>query len=245
MKFNCIAVDHDVNALKILSTYISSLPDYKLIKTFTDPIKALHAIRSNSDIDILFMDIEISMMNGIELSKAVKQKTKKLIFTSAHSQYALDAFELEGDDFLLKPYSFSKFVHILDRLFINGLNVQKETKSNDDFFFIKSKQEKFKLVKIRYQDIITVESLQNYISIYTTTKTIVAHLTLTKIKEILKDQEQIIQVHRSFIISKYFIEEIENNMIIMENDLRITMGENYKDEVLLYIKGRTIKTGRA
>jgi len=241
MPFNCIAIDDDINALEILTDYISHLPNYKLVKCFTDPTKALESIRSTNNIDILFIDIEMLSMSGIELSKVIMHRTKRLVFTATHPQCAIDAYHTGVDGFLLKPYSFSKFNVILNKLFLDNNKENKQLAKMDDFFFVKSKGEKNRIVKVKYDDIIAIESMQNYVSFYTLNKTIVSYLTITKVKEILNHQQAIIQVHRSFLISLRYIEEIETNMIKMYGNLKITLGDKYKDILLSYIKDRTVK----
>ncbi|GGH00532.1 LytR/AlgR family response regulator transcription factor [Pedobacter zeae] len=245
MKFNCIAVDDDPANLALLCDYLATLDNYELIESFTDPIKAMNFIIAADNVDIVFMDVEMPGLSGIDLAKIIRHKTRNLIFTTAHSKYALDAFEIEADAFLLKPFSLGHFATALHKLQSRRIiPIQEKKKSDDQYFFIKSKNDKSKLVKIRFDEIIAIESIQNYISIYTTQKTVVAHITLTKIKEILKDNNSFIQIHRSFIISRNYLEEIENNLVRMKNDLLLTIGENYRDELIGFVKTKTIKTGR-
>ncbi|WP_316800451.1 LytTR family DNA-binding domain-containing protein [Pedobacter frigidisoli] len=246
MKLNCIAVDDDAANLEILSDYIETLGNYTLLKSFTDPISAMHYIRKMDNLDIVFMDIEMPKMSGIELSRIIRSKTKHLILTTAHPKYALDAFEIDADDFLLKPFSLGKFAGVLNKLNSASAPVEPPAKAEDDeFFFIKSKNDKSRLVRIRFAEIVAIESIQNYVSIYTTNKTIVAHITLIKIKEILAKKNYFIQIHRSFVISKNYLEEIENNIIKMANDLRISVGDSYRDELTDFVKEKTVKTGRS
>ncbi|WP_443938764.1 LytR/AlgR family response regulator transcription factor [Pedobacter sp. MW01-1-1] len=245
MILNCIAIDDEVSGLEVLSDYLSSSPNFNLCQSFSDPLLALNTIQKSKGFDVIFMDIEMPKMSGIELSKMTRHKTRKLIFTTAHPQYAIDAFDIEADAFLLKPFSLAKLNYTLSKLFetSNSTNDFKSFKT-EEYFYIKSKNEKFKLVKIKYDEIIAVESMQNYVSIYTTQKTIVASLNLTRVKELLQNQHSIIQIHRSFLISKKYIEEIENNIVRMKGGLKITIGENYKEVLLSYVRTRTIKTGR-
>lgn len=245
MKFNCIAVDDDPANLELLCDYLSTLDDYELVDSFTDPVKAMNRIIAGDNVDIIFMDIEMPGLSGIDLAKVIRHKTRNLIFTTGHSKYALDAFEIEADAFLLKPFSMAHFATVLHKLQSRRILFPQDRKKNEEqYFFIKSKNDKSKLVKIRFDEIVAIESIQNYISIYTTHKTVVAHITLTKIKEILKDNNSFIQIHRSFIISRNYLEEIENNLVRMKNDLLLTIGENYRNELIGFVKTKTIRTGR-
>ncbi|WP_316824675.1 LytTR family DNA-binding domain-containing protein [Pedobacter miscanthi] len=245
MKFNCIAVDDDPANLELLRDYLSTLDDYELVESFTDPIKAMNRIIAGDYVDVIFLDVEMPGLSGIDLAKIIRHKSRILIFTTGHSKYALDAFQIEADAFLLKPFSFGHFASVMHKLQSKQVFTNPEKKRNEEqYFFIKSKNDKSKLVKIRFDDIVAIESIQNYISIYTIQKTVVAHITLTKMKEILRDNNSFIQIHRSFIISRNYLEEIENNLVRMKNDLLLTIGENYRDELIGFVKTKTIRTGR-
>lgn len=244
MQYNCVAVDDNSSNIELLSDYLKSIGNYKLVKSFTNPLTALNQISEKDQIDLIFIDIEMPEMSGIDLAKIIKGRVKYIIFTTAHSQYALDAFDLQADGFLLKPFSLNKFVSVLHNLEQKRLNFNKASFNFDDFFFIKNRNDKCKLVKVRYDEIIAIESLQNYVSIYTLNKTVVAHITLTKIKSLLSSKNAFLQVHRSFIISRNFVEEIDNNLIKMKSDLLLTIGESYKEGVVDFVKNKTIQTGR-
>jgi len=251
MNFNCIAIDDDLTSLEILSDYVNSLSNYHILKTFTDPVKAMNFLQQeineleDQKVDIVFLDVEMPRMSGLELFGLIRSRAYHIIFTTAHLRYALDALEIRADAFLLKPFSIAKFAQTLNTL--SSLQLQKNAyhSKDEEFFFIKSKNEKSKLVKIRFDEIIAIESIQNYISIYTKTKTVVALLTLTRIKEILNKRENFMQIHRSFIISRNYIDEVENNLIRMQNNLMLTIGENYRMELYDFIRDKTIKTGKS
>lgn len=244
MKLNCIIVDKDVDALETLSDYISTLSNFKLVNTFTEPLLAVKKILAGNNIHVLFLDIGVIASSGRDFFSLLRKKLHKIIITSSNQSHAFDAFEVEADAFLLKPFSISKFALTMEKLFSKNLPDSGSSLPQENFFFIKSKNDKFNLIKVNKEEIVVIESLQNYISIQTTNKKVIAHLTLTKIKEILKDEEHIIQVHRSFLVSKKYIEEVESTLIKMQGDIKITLGENYRNELLSYIKQKTIKTGR-
>jgi len=244
MKFNCIAVDSDRHSLNAVANFLSTLHQFNPLITFTDPIVALRSIMEMTNIDLLFMDIDMLAVTEKDLTALLKTKISRIIITSTNQNHAFQAFEAEADGFLLKPFSISKFVNTVNKLISKDLAIVKKEILQNDFFFIKSKNEKFNMIKIKPEEIVAIESLQNYISIQTLNKKVIAHLTLTKIKEILKEQQHIMQVHRSFLISKRYIEEIESNTIKMFGNINITVGENYKNDLLSYIKENTIQTGR-
>ncbi|WP_316829510.1 LytTR family DNA-binding domain-containing protein [Pedobacter aquatilis] len=246
MKLKCIVIDDESQAISGLKSYIDTLKNLQLIAVYTDPLQALTEIGSGQDVDIIFMDVDMPMISGIELSKAIKHKTSKLIFTTSHSKYAYEAFEINANAYLLKPYTFARFAETINRLFPHiPAQPNVTVKHEEDYFFIRNKNDNNNLVKVRYNSIVAVESLQNYVRIYTDDDTIVSYIGLSEIKEILKEQANFIQVHRSFIVSKSHIEKVESNTLKMKNQLLVNLGNNYRDEVLAFIKEKTIKTGRS
>lgn len=114
---NCVIIDDERFAVHAIEKYIELLPKINVVASYTNSQLALEKITADDEVDMLFMDIDMPMLSGIDLAKAVRAKTKKLIFTTAHSKYAFDAFEVEADAFLLKPFTFSKFAITVNRLF--------------------------------------------------------------------------------------------------------------------------------
>ncbi|GGI26294.1 LytR/AlgR family response regulator transcription factor [Pedobacter mendelii] len=246
MKFTCIVIDDEIHAINGIKSYINTLSNLELVKVYSDPLQALTEIGSGPDVDIIFMDVDMPMISGIELAKALRHKTDKLIFTTSHSKYAYEAFEIFAGAFLLKPYTFARFAETINRLFPKSTNLPSvNIKKEEDYFFIRNKNENNNLIKVRYHSIIAVESLQNYVRIYTQQEIIVSYIGLAEIREILKENSNFTQAHRSFIISKNHIEKVEANTLKMTNNLIVNLGNNYRDEILAYIKDKTIKTGRS
>jgi two-component system LytT family response regulator len=246
MKLKCIVIDDDIHAVSGIKTYINNITNIQLIHSYTDPIQALNEITAGDNVDIVFMDVDMPMISGIELSKAIRHKTDKLIFTTSHSKYAYEAFEMYASAYLLKPYTFARFAETINRLFPHTPNVQNVTvKQDDDYFFVRNKSEKNSLIKVRYTDIVAIESLQNYVRIFTLNETIVSYIALSEIKIILKGFPNFAQAHRSFIIAKNYIEKVEGNTLKMINDLKINIGNSYRDSIQDYIKEKTIKTNRS
>lgn len=240
--YSCIAIDDEANAIADMEEYISSLPELNLIKTYNDPTKALKEILAGEKVDLIFMDVDMPMISGVELSQAIRHKANKLIFTTSHSKYALDAFEVEADGFLLKPISYLKFAKTIIRIFPSA--TQQLSPENKTFFFVKNKEDHLKLEKIRYDQIIAIESTLNYIRIHTTTQSIITYQSLSSIKEFLTGRPEFLQVQRSSIISTAYIECIDKNIITMFNDLKVTIGDHYREDVLRLVRSNTIKHGK-
>lgn len=244
MKINILALDHNKSGLQFLFDCFSGLPDYNLLPVVSNLKEGINMLSATTRIDLLLVNMEMPGLKDLAFIKPWRSKIKKIIVFSTHEKHAIDAFEIEANAFLLSPFSDSKLMDTLNKLFPSEPAAKQRLLIQEDFFFIKSKNEKFNLIKIRPEEIIYVESLQNYIAIQTTSKKVIAHLTLTKIREILKDQDHIIQVHRSFLVSKKYIEEVESNTVKMYGNTSITVGGDYRNELLAYIKRMTIQTGR-
>jgi len=243
MIYNCIAIDDEVNAISTMEEYIGSLPELHLKKSYNDPSKALKEISAGEKVDLIFMDVDMPMISGIELSKAIRHKTDKLIFTTSHSKYAFDAFEVEADGFLLKPITYVKFAMIINKLFPSLPEKESELPAESgDFFFVKNKEDNLKLERIRYNDIIAIESTLNYVKLHTISQKIITYQSLSSVKQFLENKPEFLQVQRSFIISTNYIENIDRNIITMHTNIKVTIGDYYKEKVLAFIKSNTIKT---
>jgi len=245
MKLRCIVIDDEDHAIEGIKSYISYLPNLELVDTYTDSLQALKEIGSGENVDIVFMDVDMPRISGIELSKAIRHKTDKLIFTTAHSKYAFEAFEINANAYLLKPYTFALFAETITRFFpATAILPPVSIKQEADYFFVRNKSEGNNLVKIRYAEIVAVESMQNYIRIYTPVTAVVTYISISEIKVILQDYSDFMQVHRSFIISRDQIDKVEGNTLKMSNGLVINIGNSYKEAVNAYISEKTIKTSR-
>lgn len=246
--YKCIIVDDEQNAIDGLKGYINTVPELLLIKSYTDPLVALREIGSNVPVDIIFLDVDMPKINGIELSKEIRSKTTKLVFTTAHTKYAYDAFETNADAYLLKPYSLGKFVITINKLFpeqkIESQNHVEDTLPEKDFFFVKSKEDDLRILKIKYNDIVAVESKHNYIMIYTITKNVLTYMSLTEISKILIGIPGFMQLHRSFIINQEQIENIDGSLVKMINGVRITVGDSFRKDFNAFVNDRLIKAGK-
>ena len=243
---NCIIIDDEQFSINNIKKYIELLPKLNVVGIYTDPQLALECVTSQDNVDLLFMDIDMPFLSGIELAKALRAKTKKLIFTTSHSKYAFDAFEVEGDAYLLKPFSFGKFSMTINRLFPHEPVVKvMEVKNEDDYFLVKNKEEDLRIVKVRYKEVIAFESSHNYVKIYlVSNKILIAYLTIKDILELVGANDGFKQFHRAFIISTDYINYIEGNTIRMNNNLTFTVGESYRENFTVYLSNKLLKTSR-
>lgn len=238
--YKCIIIDDEPHAIEGLKCYISQIPSLCLLTSYIDPIDALNEIRSLDGIDVIFIDVDMPKMNGLELAKEIRSKTKKLIFTTAHTRYAFEAFELRADAYLLKPYSLGKLNITMNNLFSVDNKVTDQRFIND-FFFVKSKDDNLKILKVKYSDVIAVESKLNYIMIYTSGKNIMTYMTLTEVSKIFSVRANFMQLHRSYLINRDHIEMIDGNLVKMVNELRIAVGDGYRKVFQDFVSTALIK----
>ncbi|MBK0380074.1 LytR/AlgR family response regulator transcription factor [Mucilaginibacter segetis] len=240
----CVIIDDEPYAIEGLKTYIGSIPNLTLFKSYTDPVQALIDLTASDMVDLVLLDIDMPKITGIELSREIRQKTRKLVFTTSYTEYGYQAFEVDADAYLLKPYTLSKFAATILKLFPIDEKIAQESKFIDDYFFVKNKDENLKIVKIRYDEVIAVESKQNYVMIHTVSKKVVTYMSLTEISKIFKPYPRFEQFQRSFIICKDHIDTIDGNTIKMINGLQITVGDFYKKVFAEFLSNRLIKARR-
>ena len=226
-----IIVDDENLAHDIIKGYCDTLPNLSLVQHCYDAIEAMECLR-NQEVDLMFLDLNMPKLKGFEFLKAL-QNPPKVIVTTAYQEHALEGFELNILDYLLKPFSFERFVKA-----INKVEVKKEVsalatsniKKEEDSLFLRSSK---KIVQIRIDDILFIESLRNYISITLKDKEIQVREKISDIINVLPEAD-FIQTHKSFIVAKKHINEIEGNRIYIK-DFVIPIGKTYKMNLKKFI----------
>jgi len=238
---NCIIIDDEPLARKGLKEYIVDVDFLHLIGEFDNPLKATE-ILSKGEVQLLFLDIQMPKITGLEFFKTLHH-APPVIFTTAFPQYALDGFELNALDYLVKPISFDRFLKAALRAReYYEVRQKNETETALDsgpanHFFIKADN---KLVKILFDDILLVEALQNYVMIHTTDKKYITYLTFKSVEEYLP-AIRFIKVHKSFIVAAGKIDSIEANDIRIGQH-HIPISRNLKEEVMeKLLKGKFLK----
>lgn len=237
--YRCIIIDDEEHAVQGMRNYIKDMPDLKVIRTYNDPLKALNEILSGEIFDLLFLDIDMPQMSGIDLAKEIRHKTNKLIFTTGHIKYGYEAFEVEADAYLLKPFSVSKFIAIVTKVLHKD---KSRLKDGLDFFFVKSKEDNLKLLMVRYSDVIAVESSLNYVIIHIPDRKILTYMSLTEIFNVLSKYPGFVKFQRSFIVAVDHIQSIDGNCIMMRNGVKVTVGESYKELFYEFISSKIISS---
>ncbi|HZH55135.1 MAG TPA: LytTR family DNA-binding domain-containing protein [Sphingobacteriaceae bacterium] len=223
----CMAVDDEPLALELLTEYIEETPELELIKTSLDPSSVKHAVEELG-VDLLFLDVQMPGMTGIEVVKQI-QGSCDIILTTAFPQYALDGFELDVTDYLLKPIAFDRFTRaiqkIVERKKLETLaEGEAGTDAEPDHFFVKTDH---KMQRIEFSDVLYVEGLKDYVSIYTYSGRVVTLQAMKRMEEFLP-VKRFMRVHRSYIVAMDKIQQIEKNRIIIEGQ-EIPIGETYKE----------------
>jgi DNA-binding LytR/AlgR family response regulator len=226
---NCLIVDDEPIARSIIETYCAHLPYLNVVGSCGNAIEA-KLILQKENIDILFLDINMPLMDGISFLRTMKNPPQ-VIFTTAYKEFAVDAFDLSACDYLLKPFSFERFVVAIDKAVekLNpvALSAEHSSPKSPDFIFIRTDG---KIFKILFSDLLYAEASGNYTKIVTATNTYLPALTFSGVEEMLTSSD-FIRVHRSFIINKRRINHIEGNRVYI-GKTEIPIGSNYKDAFL-------------
>ncbi|CAN5771763.1 LytTR family DNA-binding domain-containing protein [soil metagenome] len=223
---NCLIVDDEILAQDVIEHHISKIGFLNLKKKCTNALEAF-AILNSEKIDVIFLDIKMPEITGIDFVKSLKYPPK-IIFTTAYPEFAIEGFELEVIDYLLKPVSFERFSKAIQKLKNNifSENSNSNSNPNPNDFFIKSDR---KQIKISPNDILYIEGLKNYLMIYTksNSKRIITHSTFKNMQEELSGYQFFVRVHKSFIINTNHITSIENSNVTIDQK-KIPLGNNYK-----------------
>jgi DNA-binding LytR/AlgR family response regulator len=229
MKIKCIIVDDEPLARKGLKEYIADVDFLELAGEFEDPLKAMETLKKG-EVQLLFLDIQMPKITGLDFFKSLQQPPP-VIFTTAFPQYALDGFEVNALDYLVKPISFERFLKAVLKA-KEYYEVREENAANaagkaNDYFFIKADN---KLIKLFFEDVLFAEALQNYVVIHTMDKKYITYLTFKAVEDYLP-AGQFIKTHKSYIIASSKIDSIEGNDIRIGQH-HIPISRNLKEEVM-------------
>jgi DNA-binding LytR/AlgR family response regulator len=238
----CLIVDDEPLALHILEDYISKVPFMELIKSTTNPIEALTLVQEGN-IDLVFLDVQMPELTGIQFLRIANGKTK-VILTTAYPQYALEGYELDVVDYLLKPIAFDRFFKAAQKAqgilqpsrqapVTEPAQVQPQNDFMSDFIFVKSEH---KIQKVYLHQILFIEGLKDYISIFTTAERIITLQNMKKMEDTLPEKH-FIRVHKSYIVALNKIDSIERSRIRI-GDKIIPIGDTYREEFFKLIDGK-------
>ena len=231
-KYNVIIVDDEYLARKLLQDYVSKVESLQLVATCSNAFEAMEALTNNT-VDIMLLDIQMPDLTGLELVKSLEKKPA-VIFTTAYSEYAVDAFNLAVVDYLLKPFDFPRFFQAIRKAIGNVQPKAEETtkqaadisKSND---FITVKAD-YKLYKINYDDLLFIEGQHEYVTFHTTQRRITALFALKDLEEMLP-KDRFVRVHKSYIVSFKHIQDLDKSDVTVAGN-KVPVGASYRDELL-------------
>jgi len=229
MKTRCLIVDDEPLARELIRGHILKLENCEVVAECDNAMKAMEALR-NHNIDLMFLDIKMPQMTGIDFLKTLR-RPPKVIITTAFSQYALDGFELDVVDYLMKPVTFERFFKSVNKYFQSGNSESVEVDggkgtTEDAFIYVKENK---KVIKIYMKEIHFIEGLNEYIRIHTDNRRVVVKSSLQGIESKLP-QEQFIRIHKSYIVSIPRIRAFNATTIELEN-AKLRIGRNYKNQV--------------
>jgi DNA-binding LytR/AlgR family response regulator len=226
-------IDDEVPAIRLMEKYISQASGLRLIESYRSPVKALDGIMEQLP-DLLFCDIQMPGMTGIELSRKLTQKTM-IIFTTAYSEFAAEAFDIDAIDYLRKPFSFERFSKAVDKA---RENVQLKTmsgfeevkKGETDYIIVKAD---YKLVKVYFDEILFIEAFQEYVKIITDKNRFITFERMKNMENLLPS-DKFIRIHRSYIVAKHKVKSFSGNLLEL-GDHQLPVSRDLKEKVLRFL----------
>ena len=234
MTIKCAIIDDEPLAIELLVSYVKKIPFMELCGKFSNAVDAMKGI-ADSPVDLVFLDIQMPELNGLELSKMLPEATR-VVFTTAFDQYAIDGYRINALDYLLKPISYPEFLEACNKAlqwFKMVQQVEGPKAPEATSIFVKSE---YKLLQIDLDDIRYIEGLKDYVKIYTeqSPHPILSLMNMKAIEQMLPSS-RFIRVHRSYIVQKSKIREIDRNRIVYDDDLYIPIGDSYKQAFLDFL----------
>src|SRR5687767_8163287 len=229
MAIKCIIVDDEPLAIEIVESYVNRIDQLQLEGTFRNAVQAFAYLQQHP-VDLIFLDIQMPRLSGIDFLKTLKNPPK-VIFTTAFRDYALDGFELEVADYLLKPIPFDRFLKavakVLHQPVSTSLTGQVKNDANDNYVYFKVDK---KMIKTRMADILYIESIKDYVKVRTAEKEVVTQQKISYLEESLP-KEKFLRVHRSFIINRDRIDAYSATDVEI-GKFHVPIGRNYKNDVI-------------
>ena len=222
MSLKCVAIDDEPLALEVIKTYVARVAELEMLQTFDDAISAAEFIRK-IPVDILFVDINMPDITGIDLVRSLEEKPI-IIFTTAHKKFAIEGFELDAIDYLLKPISFERFSKAVKKAIDYSRYKNQQTSESAENLFVYSE---YRLIKIPYADIEYIESVEDYIKIHLSNARPI--LTLMPLKKVLEKlpADKFKRIHRSYIVSVEKVNSILNRKVQLSSSTELPISDSY------------------
>ncbi|MCH4553865.1 MULTISPECIES: LytR/AlgR family response regulator transcription factor [Aestuariibaculum] len=228
MKIKCLIIDDEPLAVNVIKNYLEQIDNYEIAETFNNAIDGLNFLKNNN-VDVIFLDINMPVLDGINFIKSL-ENPPLIIITSAYDEYALETYELDVLDYLVKPIEMPRFMKTLNKITKRLENAKKiPVSANKETPFIFIKIDKKKMKKIFLNEILIIESLKDYLKIKTFSGSYIVHYTLKDFTNLLPPGD-FIRIHRSYTVAIDKIDALEGNSVEIEG-LRYVIGRSYIDEV--------------
>ncbi|MBC6491704.1 LytR/AlgR family response regulator transcription factor [Flavihumibacter stibioxidans] len=235
----CYIVDDEYHAITVLVEYIQKTPGLKLASYRENPLEAFQEFQENGFPDVVFLDIDMPQLSGLDLAGLIGNNSL-IIFTTAFDHYAMNAFDKNARDYLLKPISYERFLLSVQRIF-SHIKTKQPSEGDQDFFFIQT-DSKGKLIKVKFDDIYYIAGLKNYVTVFTNQGNHITYVTLKKMEDQLPSN--FLRIHKSYIVNINKVKSVEGNEIrLADGKFRIVMGATYKKTFFNMIQYKTIKSG--
>lgn len=235
MKVRCIAVDDEPFALEKIKGFVERVDTFDLIGSFSNAIDALSFLRENI-VDVIFLDVQMEELTGLQMIESLEEKPV-IILTTAYDKYSIRGFDLNVTDYLLKPYSFMRFLQSVNKAY-DALSIKRKNKPvlisresaepGQEFIFVKSEG---KLVKLDFNDILFIEGMKDYVRIHAADKSILSIQSLSKLEEIFS-HHNFVRIHRSYIVSINKIEAIQKRSVVIKGHT-LPIGDSFRKHFLM------------
>ncbi|MET0466040.1 MAG: LytTR family DNA-binding domain-containing protein [Chitinophagaceae bacterium] len=220
----CIAIDDEPPALELVREYIARFPGVQLVQTFDDAVSGAEYLR-NTAIDLLFLDINMPDITGLDLARSLQEKPM-IIFTTAYKKFAFEGFELDAIDYLLKPISFDRFSKAVNKAVEYYHYKNKSVDTQEEHLFVYAE---YRMIKIRLSDIEYIESLEDYIKIHLVdAKPILTLMTLKGVLEKLPSS-RFSRIHRSYVVASGKVQSIQNKKVMLQSGTELPVSDSYTD----------------
>lgn len=234
--FNCVIIDDDRSAINLITDHIGEFPNLNITKTFTKPIQALTELTEDESVDLIFLDIDMPGLSGIQLAENLQEHSPNIIFTTAHERYALKAIDLRVKDFLLKPIELDTFTKVVNRVLKECFIKKISSWNYDDMAFFRP-GERGRVDRIDLSSITHLRGAGNYVDIFTQDERFTIYMTIKEMSEILTADDRFFRVHKSYLINGSYVTRIVGNCVYLGKH-PIPMTDPYKTRFCDFVRDK-------
>ncbi|MEJ2884631.1 LytR/AlgR family response regulator transcription factor [Pedobacter sp. GR22-6] len=241
-KINCVIIDDDRFAIDTLEDYIKHLPKLQLLKTYTNSIEAASELSVMQTSVLIFLDIDMPHYSGLQLAQKLKDRSFQIIFTTAHSGYAVDAFRVRARHYLLKPIGLGEFVDVVTDVIAHTPDWMIEPYQDAEALFLRT-GERNKLTRVLKKDIIYIQGAGNYVDVFLEDLRLSTYMTMLEMEALLERDQRFYRIQKSYIINERHIKKIDGNTIYLLGH-KVSMSTNYNEKFINYLNASTLRSSR-